>query len=106
MVDLVVVAERCPRIDRERGKRLAVENRRRLREPVEVDGVRIEQVGPHHHAHVGQVQVEALAFLERDRRRGDLGLQHAVAHDGLPNLVRVRIQHRQRRMVWSAKPNV
>ncbi len=68
--DLVVVGEGGAHVDGGRGLGHAVEDRRRLGEAVEVDRVRVEQVGAHDHPDVGEGQVELLPFLQVDGGRG------------------------------------
>ena len=74
---IVIVGQAGAAVDRDGRIRHAVENIRRLGKAVEVDGVRIEQVGPLHHAGIGQGQEKVLAFLQHDRGRRKIVRQHA-----------------------------
>src|SRR5215469_6446465 len=49
---------------------------------VEVDGVLLEQVRAHDHAHVGQGQEKFIVLVELHQRRGDVAVHHADVDDG------------------------
>ena len=57
-----------------------VKHGRLLREAMEVHRVRIKQVGAHGHRHVGQRQVEVLAFLQLDGGCRKFGIQRIQHH--------------------------
>ena len=72
-LQLVEVRQRRAIQHRHGRQRHAVEDGRRIRETVEVDRVRIEQVGPEGEPDIGQVQVEFLALRHHHGRSRDLG---------------------------------
>ena len=65
---VIVVGQAGAHIDRDPRLGQPVKDGGRLREAVEVDGVRVEQVGPHQHTDVGQGEVELLALINDDGR--------------------------------------
>ncbi len=61
----IVIREAAADVDGDRGVGNAVVERRRVGIAVEVDGVLLEQVGPHDHADVGEGEEELVVLIER-----------------------------------------
>ena len=77
----VVIGEAAADVDGHRGVRHAVVERRGVGIAVEVDGVLLEQVGPHDHADVGEREEELVVLVDRHQRRRDVAVHHANVHD-------------------------
>ena len=91
----IVIRKAAADVDGDRRIRHAVIHRGRVRIPVEVDSVLLEQVRPHQHADVGQREEHLIVLIECNQGRRDVAVHHAHIHD-LPR-IHMAVDHRRSR---------
>ena len=77
----IVIGEAAADVDGDRGIRHAVVEGGSVGITVEVNGVLLEQVGPHDHADVGKGEEELVVFVDGHQRRGNVAVHDADVHD-------------------------
>src|SRR5207245_5804191 len=77
----IVIGEAGADVDGHRSVRDSIVERGSVGVAVEVDGMLLEQVRAHNHAHVGKGQEELVVLVEGSQRRRNIAVHHAHIDD-------------------------